>query len=123
MRYPNSTGDEMYRSIANSTAHNISISGGTATTKFYGSVGYNKEDGLFINNGYSRFNGRLRLDHNKDRLGLLFGLNGTFSKYDGAVQSGDGYANIGVIQTPLYPAFVFENPLAVSTGRMEDTHR
>ncbi|MCO5238733.1 MAG: TonB-dependent receptor [Chitinophagaceae bacterium] len=108
--------DEMYRSIANSTAHNISISGGTATTKFYGSVGYNKEDGLFINNGYSRFNGRLRLDHNKDRLGLSFGLNGTFSRYDGAVQSGDGYANIGVIQTAIVSRpFVFENPLAVST--------
>ncbi|HRN56599.1 MAG TPA: SusC/RagA family TonB-linked outer membrane protein, partial [Agriterribacter sp.] len=108
--------NEMYRDIANSTAHNISVSGGTATTKFYGSVGYNKEDGLFINNGYSRFNGRLRLDHNKDRLGLSFGLNGTFSRYDGAVQSGDGYANIGVIQTAIVSRpFVFENPLAVST--------
>lgn len=108
--------DEMYRDAARSSAHNLSISGGSPTTKFYGSLGYNKEDGLFVNNGYSRFNGRLRLDHSKDRLSLSFGLNGTYSRYDGAVQSGDGYANIGVLQTAIVSRpLVFENPLAVNT--------
>ncbi len=108
--------DEMYRDVANASAHTLSISGGSTSTKFYGSLGYNKEDGLFVNNGYSRLNGRLRLDHSKGRLSLSMGLNGTRSRYDGAVQSGDGYANIGVLETAIVSRpLVFENPLAVST--------
>lgn len=108
--------DEMYRDVANGSAHTVSVSGGSESTKFYGSLGYNKEEGLFINNGYSRLNGRLRLDHTKDRLSLSLGLNGTYSSYEGAVQSGDGYANIGVLQTAIVSRpLVFENPLAVST--------
>src|SRR5690606_6089841 len=108
--------DEMYRDAANASAHTVSVSGGSPTTKFYGSLGYNNEEGLFVNNGYSRLNGRLRLDHSKDRLSLSLGLSGTYSRYDGAVQSGDGYANIGVVQTAIISRpLVFENPLAVST--------
>lgn len=108
--------DEMYRSVANGTTHNLSLSGGTPTTKMYGSIGYNEEEGLFINNGYSRYNGRFRIDHDKNRFSISFGLNGTYSRYNGAVQSGDGYANIGVVQTAIVSRpLVFENPLAVNT--------
>ncbi|WP_345026226.1 TonB-dependent receptor [Ravibacter arvi] len=107
---------EMYRDAAFGSAHNLSVSGGAQATKFFASVGYNREQGLFINNNYSRFNTRLRVDHHKNRLSLSLGLNGTFSRFNGAVQSGDGYANVGVTQAAVVSRpLVFSNPLAEST--------
>ena len=107
--------DEMFRT-ATSTMHALSISGGTAYTKYAGSIGYNKEQGLLINNDYQRFNARLKFDHSKDRINVSFGLNSTYSIYNGAAQSGDGYNNMGILQTALVSRpLVFNNPLAVQT--------
>jgi len=107
--------NEMYRT-ALSTDHNISVSGGSPYTKFFGSMGYNKEQGLFVNNDYSRYNTRLKLDHNKRRFIMSLSLNGSWSKYNGAVQSGDGYGNIGVTQAAIISRpLVFQNPLAEQT--------
>jgi TonB-linked SusC/RagA family outer membrane protein len=107
--------DEMYRT-AYTKDHNISVTGGTKYTKFFGSVGYNQEDGLFVNNDYSRYNTRLRLDHNKNRFIMSLSINGSYSQYNGAVQSGDGYGNIGVTQAAIISRpLVFENPLALQT--------
>ena len=105
--------NEMYRTAA-STSHNLSISGGSKYTKFAGSLGYNKEEGTLLNNGYSRYNTRLRIDHNKDRFIMSLSLNASYSKYNGAAQSGDGYNNIGVTQSAIVSRpLVFDNPLAL----------
>lgn len=45
--------DEMYRT-AISNSHIISITGGTKDTKYAGSIGYTKEQGLLRNNDYTR---------------------------------------------------------------------
>jgi len=102
--------NEMYRTAV-STSHTLSITGGTQYTKFSGSVGYNKEEGILKNNGYSRYNTRLRLDHNKDRFSVSVSLSASYSKYNGAAQSGDGYNNIGVTQSAIISRpLVFVNP-------------
>jgi len=102
--------NEMYRT-ANTTSHTLSISGGTKFTKYAGSVGYNNEEGILKNNGYTRYNTRLKLDHNKDRFIMSLSLNASYSKYYGASQSGDGYSNIGVTQSAIVSRpLVFVNP-------------
>lgn len=107
--------DEMYRT-AMSTTHTLSISGGTKNTKYSGSVGYNKEQGLLRNNDYSRYTTRMKLDHTQDRFILSMSLNASYSRYNGAAQSGDGYNNMGILQTALVSRpLVFDNPLAVQT--------
>jgi len=104
--------NEMYRT-ATSTTHTLSITGGSKYTKFAGSVGYNKEDGILRNNGYSRYNTRLRLDHSKDRFTMGLSLNASLSSYFGASQSGDGYNNMGITQSAIVSRpLVFEDPLA-----------
>jgi len=107
--------DEMYRT-AWSTAHSISLSGGTQYLKYSGSLGYNQEDGLLKKNDYSRYNGRMRLDYNKDRIVMSMSMNASFSQFNGAAQSGDGYNNMGILQDAVISRpVVFNNPLAVST--------
>lgn len=101
--------DEMYRT-AFSRTHNLSISGGNEYTKYYGSVGVNYEEGILINNDYSRYNAMLKIDHNKNKFKMGFSIRSSFSEYGGAAQSGDGYANIGVIQ-----AAVISRPLVFSS--------
>lgn len=47
---------------------------------------------------------------------MSLSLNGSYSKYNGAVQSGDGYGNIGVTQAAIISRpLVFQNPLALQT--------
>ncbi len=107
--------DEMYRT-ALSTTHNLSISGGTDNTKFSANVGYNNEEGLLRNNNYSRYNTRLKLDHNQNRFAFSYSLNASYSRYTGAAQSGDGYNNMGILQTAIISRpLVFDNPLAIQT--------
>lgn len=107
--------DEMYRT-ALSTTHNLSISGGNKTTKFQGSVGYNKEEGILRNNDYSRYTTRMKLDHTQNRFIFSIGLNASYSCYSGAAQSGDGYNNMGILQTAIISRpLVFSNPLADQT--------
>lgn len=107
--------EEMYRT-AISTSHNISVTGGSANTKFAGSLGYNKEDGLLLNNDYQRVTARLRVDHTHKRLNISLNLNGAYSIYNGAANSGAGYNNMGVLQSALVSRpVVFSNPLADET--------
>ncbi|HMR17950.1 MAG TPA: SusC/RagA family TonB-linked outer membrane protein, partial [Sphingobacterium sp.] len=107
--------DEMYRT-AISTMHGLTVTGGSTYTKYAASLGYNSEEGMLLNNNYQRYNARLKLDHAKDRIGVSLGLNSTYSIYRGAAQSGDGYNNMGILQTALISRpVVFNNPLAVQT--------
>lgn len=56
--------------------HNISISGGTEKTQFYGSVGYSDSEGIIITNRWKRYSARLNMDHQATdwlRLGVSFG--------------------------------------------------
>ncbi len=81
--------------------YNISASGRSGKkTQFLVSLGYLKQPGLVINNDYTRYNGRLKLDNNVNKW-LKIGANATFSRgvTEGAVASGGGsLGNSGLIQ-------------------------
>jgi iron complex outermembrane receptor protein len=66
--------DELLRT-GYATNHNLSFSGGSATTQYRASLNYFKQEGVVISNGLDRYQGRLNADH--DALGgrLRLGLN------------------------------------------------
>lgn len=54
--------DEVFKSSALETQHNLSISGGTENTTYMASVGYLFQDGLSQEKDYRRYNGRVNVD-------------------------------------------------------------
>ncbi len=63
--------------------HNVSINGGTETTRYMTSVNYMKQDGVIKNNGTQRFTARLNLDQEINQY-ISVGLTATYTqnKYD-----------------------------------------
>lgn len=62
--------DQLFRT-ANTQVHNLSVSGGNAATKFMISGSLNDFEGIILNSGYQRAQGRVRLNHEvNDRLRL-----------------------------------------------------
>ncbi|TDN99048.1 TonB-dependent receptor [Sunxiuqinia elliptica] len=107
--------NEMYRTALRTT-HSLSVSGGNQYTKYSASIGYNYEEGLLLNNDYSRYNANLKLNHSKKRIKLDFAFRSSYSRYTGAAQSGDGYNNMGILQTAVISRpLIFSNPLADET--------
>ena len=91
--------------------HNISVSGGTETTKYNLSFGYLDEGSLIKTFGYDRKNFRVNIDQKiNDRLDVGVKLAGSFGKTFGNIQS------VGQIITESYREFPgevdqFENGL------------
>jgi TonB-linked SusC/RagA family outer membrane protein len=111
------------------TQHNINVQGGTETVKYYVSMGYLYENGVFkdfpspygikTNNDDSRYNFRSNLDFNlgKDlQIGLKLG--GRFEKiYQPYSQtSAVLMAIISSIPRYAFPAYLSEGKLAMVTG-------
>lgn len=46
------------------TDNHLSISGGTETTKYYGSISYSKNEGIIRNTDFQRYGAKLRVDQN-----------------------------------------------------------
>ncbi len=61
-QYPNSSPWDLIKRNAILTAHNIEISGGTDKIKYYSSIGYQNEGGLFAATRQKRFNLDLKVD-------------------------------------------------------------
>ncbi len=65
------------------TNHDFSMAGGSDNAKYFGSVGYQKAEGVAITQGFERFNARLNIDtqlNEKFKAGVSF--NGFTSKRD-----------------------------------------
>jgi TonB-dependent starch-binding outer membrane protein SusC len=63
--------------------HNFNMRGGTEKARYYGSVGYQNNEGVAITQGFERFNARLNLDMNlTDKLTAGISFNGFVSKRD-----------------------------------------
>ena len=58
--------------------HNISVRGGNANTKYSVSGSYFGQDGIFINTGFRRWQGRVTLDQVINKK-LSFGINANYS--------------------------------------------
>ena len=50
--------DEVFAGSGFEQSHNLSVSGGNETAKFFTSIGYDSEDGVMINNKFERFAAR-----------------------------------------------------------------
>lgn len=92
--------DVMYRNAV-SQNYNLSMSGVVGKgTQIAASLGYLNQQGLIKNNDYSRYNGRLKIDH-KINDKLKMGMNVTYGRdiSNGAVSSGGGLlGSSGLIQ-------------------------
>jgi TonB-linked SusC/RagA family outer membrane protein len=87
--------DEVYRSgkVQN---HDISVTGGTANTKYYTSFGYFDQEGIIRNSGFERISFRVNVDQKIARkIDLATSLSIQNTKYNQAVYTGaDGGGGI-----------------------------
>lgn len=99
--------DEIFRT-AGMQNHAVSVSGGTAKVKYYGSLDYLKQDGVIINSDYSRYSARLNLDVTEGIFKFGFSMNPSRTSEnrvnaDGAYNSNGG----GVIASALHSSPIF----------------
>lgn len=94
--YKNATGlnlqDQLFR-VAPYQNHDISLRGGTDQTKYSVSANYQNQDGIIINSGFSRIQGRFTLDqtvNSKIKVGI--NTNYASSSYYGAPISGSNFS-------------------------------
>lgn len=75
---------ELYRNSFSQT-HNVSLSGGTSSTKYYASVGYDNDNGSEINTNLQRFTARMNLtSHVTNRISVDLRMSGSYqdAKYN-----------------------------------------
>jgi TonB-dependent starch-binding outer membrane protein SusC len=88
-------------------SHNISLSGATDKVNYFFNAGYLKDEGIVINNDFSRFTLRYNNEY-KIRDNLTFGLNSSYG--NNVNQNGfgniniDAYGNIGGVYNNTYRA-------------------
>ncbi|MDR1416935.1 MAG: TonB-dependent receptor [Prevotellaceae bacterium] len=71
---------ELFGRSAFAQTHNLSINGGSKTTKFNIGYTYNGEEGTLINTGYVRSVAKMRFDHRAFNDKLAISVNATYSK-------------------------------------------
>lgn len=119
--------DEIFRQGA-VTDNQLSISGGTQTTRFYASLGYYDEEGIVKNTDFKRYSGRLNVDHrasDKFKMGMNLSFTNSIA---GRVQNDNniyGAVSTAILQRPdlkilnddgTYATdFGLENPVAAVT--------
>ncbi|MBO9632954.1 MAG: TonB-dependent receptor [Chitinophagaceae bacterium] len=75
-------------------SHHISINGGNAKTKLAASGSYLGQDGIIMNSGFRRIQGRLSIDHEaSDKLKVGFNTSYANSKTWGTATSSSGFNN------------------------------
>tara|TARA_R110001632_G_scaffold20370_6_gene61058 strand:- start:2921 stop:5944 length:3024 start_codon:yes stop_codon:yes gene_type:complete len=80
--------------------HFISASGGTEKTRYSASAGFLEQQGLIIENDYSKYNFRINATHNQsDKLQFGFNINTSFTETKGVANSGSGGGEFnGIVQ-------------------------
>ena len=107
--------EEIYQ-VAPIQNHNLSLSGGTTSLKYFVSGGYLNQDGILINSGYKRYTLRANMDVEVNKW-LTFGLNWSGVKDGGGAppyggESGNGASDFGgditlsgpTLIAPMWPA-------------------
>ena len=92
--------------------YTVNFSGGTETTKAFGSLGYLKDDGYMAGSGFERYNGRVKIDQNIGkyiRVGGNIAYSHTDYKTFGSEES--NYSNIFMFTqqiAPIYPIYLYQ---------------
>ncbi|RAK00273.1 TonB-linked SusC/RagA family outer membrane protein [Larkinella arboricola] len=93
--------------------YQISLSGGTETTKYYVSGGYFKQNGILLNSGFDRYNFKLNLDQQMgERFRMGTSLNLSRTNNNTSVRSELGLQNSGTVLGALaqIPTIPVRNP-------------
>jgi len=91
-------------------SHAITISGTTASTSYYLSVGYSDQQGMLVSNTFTRKNARLNIDHKINKY-LKIGANiGYTEGYTVSPQTGSdfstaGAARLAFVLPPVLPVY------------------
>jgi iron complex outermembrane receptor protein len=95
--------DEVTRN-GNYMVHNLSLSGGTASTTYRASFNYRRAEGIAINSGFNQINGRLTLTQKalKDRATFTFGLSTTSKD---AIYGFDDSFRYAIVANPTMPVY------------------
>ncbi len=106
--------DETFRTAV-STNHNLSISGGTKSYRFFGSFNYMHNPGVMPRGGYTRYSTRIRIDGDvRPWLNLGMQFNGYMGEMEaaGAYKSGStGVDDIFDYACMTSPGIVFRHPV------------
>ena len=97
----------LFNNNAPSNQINLSASGGDAKTRFFVSGFYNTQDAIVINNTYSRYGGRLNLEHSPNK-NLTFGMNLSVDRSQlNRITNDNAFSTPGqlVAQPPITPAY------------------
>ncbi|WP_158563257.1 SusC/RagA family TonB-linked outer membrane protein [Chitinophaga silvatica] len=89
-------------------SYGINASGGNDKTLYYASGDYFKQEGILIGSNFSRYNGRLNVDHKfNDKFDLSFKVNGSYTDMRSA-SAGNSYSSplMGALgNVPYIPAY------------------
>ena len=120
--------------------HTLSFSGGSAKTSFYSSFNYNKQDGVLLNTGFNRYQGRINLEHRateKFKLGITMNtsqiVNMKVPTSSDALNQDADVINSAQVIPPIFPVYnpdgsyvrperglavsvTVDNPLALANG-------
>ncbi len=127
--------DQLFRNAWGSN-HQLSLSGGTETSKYYTSLGYLDQDGILVSSGYKRYNVLMNLElkpSDKFRFGIS--LNGHLGNKDKIPnESNSGGENADPLNAALMfdprispeknekgeyeqnPSIALDNPIALAYG-------
>ncbi|SEW19404.1 TonB-linked outer membrane protein, SusC/RagA family [Chitinophaga arvensicola] len=98
--------DEAFRT-GNTQAYGINAGGGSDKTQFYASGDYFKQQGILIGSGFSRYSGRVNVDHKfNDKFDLSVKVNGSYTDQKNAGE-GNSYSSplMGALaNTPFIPS-------------------
>ncbi len=100
--------DAIFRSAV-VQSHNLSVSGGTEKTTFYGSLNYLDQEGVILNTDFEQFSGRLNLHTQvSDKLKIGFNLSPT-QESSSRVTNGpwwsEGIVALALAISPNFPVF------------------
>ena len=117
------------------SSYELSASGGDASTQFFISGNYFKQEGIIIGTDFQRLNGRLNLDHKVNSNVTIGGSLGTSYSLNNRVE-GDrslhGVLPNAISMAPIYPVFnqdetynqdgFFANPIAIGNEAINEAH-
>ncbi|TRX60768.1 TonB-dependent receptor [Fulvivirga sp. M361] len=100
--------DEIFRA-ARIQSHNLSVSGGSGKTSYYGSLNFLDQEGVVLNSDYRQFSGRLNLRSEvSDRVTLGFNLNPSQERAN-RINKGphwtEGIVALALANSPNFPVF------------------
>jgi TonB-linked SusC/RagA family outer membrane protein len=106
----NATGTDWFKEVTRTGAlqqHNLSLTGGTETTRYLTSLNYMNQDGVIKNSAASRFAARINLDHDVNKY-LTVGISANYAQniYDN-IAMGTGMNEYSGVIMAAYQA----NPL------------